>query len=923
MDTRRLTILLTLLITLIAVILPLGEPTLVQADATGFALTQTALGPNETISIEFGVLTRDCDDIYTTSDIYIVPTGSVDVGDSLPGLDPSGAPNTITSTSLDRGILGETIGFTAPSGSIGIGTWDVVEDTCQDGIFNGSDTVLSPGFTVTIPPDIPDLPTDTFNQVKSEAGSLANQWRAGARSTGAMFIAYDLYVLLGGFYDPFILFYYRATLPFILRVQLGVIDTLNDEASHWNGIAADPPDPNFVTPVEVGPTDRFQVESSDPVEAAVVKLGNLWGVNEALSQAFLASLEKYQGARAAGNGAAALMHAHNVRQYATLLAANFNETNPAIDDMLAQLQASGRDVEGLYAQFRTDQIRISTNGLSTTEIRELRNLGTPESGLDTARQDFLAADFTAFQDIGGLTTFYNSLKTQNSATATALQNMVTAMEGVITTLAGQSALDIIPIANPGGPYSGQEGITIAFDGRGSTDPQGQSLTYAWDMDGDGQFDDATGSTPSFTYSSGFTGLVGLRVVNSSGHSNLAYALITITEVNQPPTFVSLTPANNDLVELVIGNAQTFQADVTDPNGDPVTITWLVNGSPAGNGVNFTFNATAGNAGVNTVKVQASDNHPLGGSTDPSWVVLSLYPDADTDGWRANTDCDDTDPGVNPAGVEIPGNGKDDDCNPATLDGSATAYTISGRVTDNSNMPLANVLLTASSGLTVTTNASGVYTFTNLISGSYTITPSLTGHSFSPTSYTIDVPPDRAEQNFIAITQTNSVVIPYLDTGYRYKIVAHDAEPGFEQPGFSDSDFAIGNAGFGTSSGGCSLNNPTDVQTEWPADTDILLRKTFNLPYGASNLRVSGGIDNDLQVFINGYDISGGLQIFDGCPSRDSFVFSAPDNILITGSNLLAVRGKDRGAVTFLDVEITVDLNEAPGNTSTYLPIVLK
>lgn len=139
------------------------------------------------------------------------------------------------------------------------------------------------------------------------------------------------------------------------------------------------------------------------------------------------------------------------------------------------------------------------------------------------------------------------------------------------------------------------------------------------------------------------------------------------------------------------------------------------------------------------------------------------------------------------------------------------------------------------------------------------------------------------------TPTSQVILPYRSIGYKYKIVAFGGNAGFEQPNFDDSGFSVGDAGFGTQSGFCSVNNPTDAKTIWPLNTDILLRKEFNLPSGTTNLTVGVTIDNDVQVFINGYDISGGLQSHGGCPPEDTFVFNAPDSILKTGSNLVAIR----------------------------------
>ena len=48
------------------------------------------------------------------------------------------------------------------------------------------------------------------------------------------------------------------------------------------------------------------------------------------------------------------------------------------------------------------------------------------------------------------------------------------------------------------PTSGAAPLTAAFDGSGSSDPNGDAITYAWDLDGDGLFDDSTAVQPTLT-----------------------------------------------------------------------------------------------------------------------------------------------------------------------------------------------------------------------------------------------------------------------------------------------------------------------------------------------------------------------------------------------------------------------------------------
>jgi hypothetical protein len=69
-----------------------------------------------------------------------------------------------------------------------------------------------------------------------------------------------------------------------------------------------------------------------------------------------------------------------------------------------------------------------------------------------------------------------------------------------------------PLASAGGPYAGTVGISIAFDGSGSSDPDGQSLSYLWSY-GDG----ATGAgvTASHAYQASGQYVVTLHVDDGS------------------------------------------------------------------------------------------------------------------------------------------------------------------------------------------------------------------------------------------------------------------------------------------------------------------------------------------------------------------------------------------------------------------------
>ena len=131
------------------------------------------------------------------------------------------------------------------------------------------------------------------------------------------------------------------------------------------------------------------------------------------------------------------------------------------------------------------------------------------------------------------------------------------VDGLITIISPNTP----PIANAGGPYNVDEGGSVLLSAAGSTDAEQDpaTLTYEWDLDNDGQFDDATGITTTFD-AAGIDGIAGgtvrtisLRVTDSDNSSHETTTTVTINNV-APTGMAGDHFANEGSLALITGSA---------------------------------------------------------------------------------------------------------------------------------------------------------------------------------------------------------------------------------------------------------------------------------------------------------------------------------------------------------------------------------
>jgi glucose/arabinose dehydrogenase len=167
------------------------------------------------------------------------------------------------------------------------------------------------------------------------------------------------------------------------------------------------------------------------------------------------------------------------------------------------------------------------------------------------------------------------------------------------------------------PTEGDPPLRVTFNAAGSSDPDpGDRLTYAWDLDDDGAFDDGDTSWVTRTFTTPGTKIVRVRVTDQAGET--ARALTAVT-VGPPISPVPVIDTPNDEVEAAVGDQVAFSGWAGDGAGGflpPSALSWSAD-------IFHCPDACHRHPGVFSLDGQMAGSFPLPDHGFPSAVELHL------------------------------------------------------------------------------------------------------------------------------------------------------------------------------------------------------------------------------------------------------------------------------------------------------------
>ena len=154
-----------------------------------------------------------------------------------------------------------------------------------------------------------------------------------------------------------------------------------------------------------------------------------------------------------------------------------------------------------------------------------------------------------------------------------------------------------PVADAGSNQTAEVGVTLTFNGSGSTDPDGTISSYEWDF-GDGNT--SIGMSTTHAYSTAGTYLVTLTVTDDDGANDTDTAEVIVTDVAAIPT-MHISSINMATKTAGINTNAIATVKIVDADNNPVG-----GATVSGNWTNLTSDTDVGITDASGIVILQSD-----------------------------------------------------------------------------------------------------------------------------------------------------------------------------------------------------------------------------------------------------------------------------------------------------------------------------